>query len=112
MRKQIAQLRISRSIISLHVCLAARDSAMAKSGSDGRERLRLSADVLTRLRDRLDAAAGTAPESDKRYDTRLPYRISEVLVELRGAHAPLRRYAAPTRNISAYGIAFIIGHYV
>lgn len=84
---------------------------MDDSRHDDRERVKRDQKFVKECLDKLDAGSNRN-RKDTRTAPRHQYRVRELTVELTNPGGTIRRYAAPTRNISSRGLGFIIGHFV
>lgn len=73
---------------------------------------RFTAEYLRECLDRLDAKDGGGRRTERREGDRYPYRVRELWVDLMQPSSEWKRYVCPSRNISAKGINFLIGHFV
>lgn len=79
---------------------------------DDRERLRQTPDVVRGVVESLDSQSSGSADPEKREINRFRYRIRELFVDIQQTPGVWKRYAVPTRNLSASGLSVIVGHFV
>lgn len=84
---------------------------MSNHEHDDRERVKRDPKFVKDCLDKLDEMSNRE-RKETRTAMRHRYRMRDVTIELCNPGGTIRRYAAPTRNISSRGIGFIIGHFV
>ncbi|MBL8878692.1 MAG: response regulator [Phycisphaerales bacterium] len=86
---------------------------MPGSARDDRERLRHAPEVVRGVVESMDtAAAATAGDPEKRELNRFRYRVRELFVDIQQTPGVWKRFAVPTRNLSASGLSLIVGHFI